>query len=193
MVRLFYDVETTGLDPNKNYIHQLAGIVEVDGEIAESFDIKSGIVPGLSVTKEALAVCHITEKDLAGYQSPKSAHFQFTGILKKYVDRFDRHDKAWLVGYNNRYFDDYFLRNWFLLNGDNYFGSYFWSDSQDTMTLASAYLEGERRIGMRDFRLETVAREIGIVVDDGRLHDASYDAELTRAVYRIVRGIELEI
>lgn len=193
MVRIFYDVETTGLDPNKNYIHQLAGIVEVNGEVAESFDIKSGVAPGLSVTKEALAVCNISVDDLARYQSPKSAHTQFTRILKKYVDRFDRHDKIWLVGYNNRYFDDYFLRNWFLLNGDNYFGSYFWSDSQDTMTLASVYLEGERRIWMKDFRLETVAKEIGICIDESRLHDASYDAELTRQVYRIVRGIDLEI
>jgi DNA polymerase-3 subunit epsilon len=46
---------------------------------------------------------------------------------------------------------------------------------------------------MKDFKLMTVAQEVGLVVDESRLHDANYDIELTRGVYRIVTGLDYEL
>jgi DNA polymerase-3 subunit epsilon len=46
---------------------------------------------------------------------------------------------------------------------------------------------------MIDFKLKTVAKELGLWVDETRLHDAEYDIELTRSVYRIVTGIDYEL
>lgn len=37
---LFFDCETTGIDPKKNAIHQLSGIMDIDGIIKETFDYK---------------------------------------------------------------------------------------------------------------------------------------------------------
>jgi len=53
------------------------------------------------------------------------------------------------------------------------------------MVLASQYLM-EQRPGMVDFKLATVAKELGINTEEGKLHDASFDILLTRAIYDIV-------
>lgn len=107
-------------------------------------------------------------------------------MLAKYVDKFNKKDKFFLVGYNNAAFDNQFLRGFFLQNGDVYFGSWFWANSIDVMVLASAYL-AERRPEMENFKLSTVAKFLGVSVSDDSLHNALYDIELTRAVYDIVK------
>lgn len=35
---LYYDLETTGVKYWKNGIHQIAGMIEIDGEIVEAFN-----------------------------------------------------------------------------------------------------------------------------------------------------------
>lgn len=52
--------------------------------------------------------------------------------------------------------------------------------------LLAAYVLRERRPHMPNFKLMTVARELGIEVDESRLHDAEYDIELTKAMYKAV-------
>ena len=37
---LWVDVETTGLDRHRHGIIQIAGMVEVDGEVVETFDLR---------------------------------------------------------------------------------------------------------------------------------------------------------
>ena len=183
-IKIFYDLETTGVDPRKHGIHQIAGLVEVDGLIAEAFDIRAQPNPKAKIEPEALAVGGITEDDLVLYPPMREAFRDFKAILAKYLDKYDKRDKAWLVGYNNRGFDDVFLRAWFGQNGDEYFGSWFWSDTVDVMVLASQYLMSKRR-DMPNFRLGTVAEYAGIETDKGRLHDAAYDVNLTRQLYYI--------
>ena len=110
---------------------------------------------------------------------------KFVNMLAKYVDRFDKRDKFFLVGYNNAAFDNQFLRGFFLQNGDVYFGSWFWSNSFDVMVLATSYL-AERRAEMENFKLSTVAKFLGIWVSDDELHNAMYDIELTMKIFNIV-------
>ncbi len=43
-----------------------------------------------------------------------------------------------------------------------------------------------RRAGMKDFKLLTVARELGLKVDETKAHDARYDIALTREMFRIL-------
>ena len=85
--KIFYDLETTGVDHRRNGIHQLAGCIEIDGEIVESFNFK--VAPNL--------------------------------------------------------------------------------------------------------KLMSVAREVGILIDESKLHDANYDILITRAVYNIVTGSDFEL
>lgn len=108
---------------------------------------------------------------------------EFTNLLGKYVDKYDKTDKFFLCGYNNASFDNQFLRAWFVQNGDNYFGSWFWSSAIDVMVLAAQALM-EQRHKMKDFKLRTVAEQLGIVIEEERLHDAMYDIVLTHEVYK---------
>ena len=73
-----------------------------------------------------------------------------------------------------------------------FFGSWFHAGSLDVMVLASQYLI-ERRHTMPNFKLMGVAREVGIAIDESKLHDADYDILITRAVYNIVTGLDFEL
>ena len=41
MKKLYFDCETTGLDPIKNDIIQIAGVIEIDGHNMVDFNFKS--------------------------------------------------------------------------------------------------------------------------------------------------------
>lgn len=192
MVKIFYDVETTGTKPNKHSIHQLSGIIEVDGVIAEEFNYKVRPHPKAEITKEAMSVCGKTEKEILAYPEMGIVFAAFTNLLKKYVNPYEKTSKAWLIGFNNRSFDDLFLRMFFELNKNPYYNSWFWSDSIDVLCLASEYLM-DRRTSMPSFKLKRVASELGLSVDENELHDALFDARITRDIYRIVTGIEYEL
>ena len=98
---------------------------------------------------------------ILSYPAMGYVYGQFTAILNKYVDKYNKQDKFFLAGYNNASFDNQFLRAWFLQNGDKYFGSYFWSNSIDVMVLATPYLASQRS-QMENFKQGTVAKALGI-------------------------------
>lgn len=192
IIKIFYDVETTGENPNKHSLHQVAGLIEVDEQVVEEFNIYSRPHPKAILEPEALNICKVTREQLQSYPDMRDAKNEFCRILAKYINKYDKSSKAYLVGYNNCGFDNRFLRMWFTLCDDPYFGSWFWADSRDTLVLASEYLEN-RRTSMPNFQLHTVAQTLGLEVDASRLHDASYDVLLTRQIYRIVTNREIEI
>lgn len=185
MKLVFFDLETTGTNPGKHGIHQISGQIVIDGVVKESFDFHVQPNPKALIEEEALKVGGVTREQILAYPPMQQVYQEFVAMLGKYVDKFNKKDKFFLVGYNNAAFDNQFLRGFFLQNGDVYFGSWFWSNSIDVMVLASAYL-ATRRPEMENFKLSTVAKTLGIVVNDDSLHDAMYDIELTKAVFDIV-------
>ncbi len=184
MKLFFYDIETTGVKFWKNGIHQVSGCIEIDGEVAEYFNFKVQPHPQSEIEEEALKIGNVTKEQVMNYPPMKEVYSLLVKMLSKYVDKFNKQDKFFLVGYNNSAFDNQFLRAFFIQNLDNYFGSWFWSDSHDAMVLASNYLKKDRHT-MKDFKLMTVAAQLGICVDSEKLHDAAYDIELTRSIYKI--------
>lgn len=185
MKRLFYDVETTGLKPNKHSIHQLAGKVIIDGECKETFDIRMQPNPKALIDDEALKIAGVTREQILGYQPFEKGYEQFITIVNRYVDVYNKKDKFHLVGYNNRAFDDDFLRGLFKQNQNQYFGAYFWSDSIDVLPIASISLE-PIRASLPDFKLKTVAGAVGIQIDESKLHDALYDIDITEQILNIL-------
>lgn len=188
MKQLFYDLETTGVHPGKNGIHQISGIVVIDGEQKETFNIQLQPNEKAIIEDEALAVAGITRETLKTYQSFRSGYLAFVVLIQKYIEKFDKKDKFQLIGYNNRSFDDQFLRGLFLQNNDNYFGYYFWADSSDVLVLASECLK-EKRTELVDFKLKTVAEYCGVTVDESKLHDAQYDIYLTIELYKHLKTV----
>ena len=192
MIKIFFDVETTGLNVKKHSIHQVAGLIEVDGKVVEKFDIKTRPHPKAELDPTALNICKKTGAELLAYQDMKTAHKELTTLLGNRINKFDRKDKAFLIGYNISYFDCTFLRAWFEQNNDNYYDSWFWKSEIDVMSLAAQYLI-LRRPDMPSFKLKRVAKELGLEVEEDSLHDAFYDVKLTRQIYRIVTGEEVEL
>lgn len=185
MKLFFFDLETTGVNPAKNGIHQISGEIVINGETKESFDFKVQPNPKAIIERQALDVCSVTIEQIMDYPTMKEIYNKLIEMLSKYVDKFNKFDKFFLVGYNNASFDNQFLRGFFLQNGDQYFGSWFWSNSFDVMVLATPYL-AERRSEMENFQLSTVARFLGVTVEEQALHDAGYDIYLTKSIFDIV-------
>lgn len=186
MKLMFFDLETTGTNPARNGIHQISGQIVIDGKKVEDFDFHVQPNPKAVIEEQALSVAGVTREQVLAYPSMGEVYKQLVAMLGKYVDKFNKKDKFFLVGYNNSAFDNQFLRGFFLQNGDNYFGSWFWANTIDVMVLATAYL-AERRPEMENFKLSTVAKFLGVAVSDDSLHNAFYDIELTKAIYEIVK------
>jgi len=187
MKLFFFDLETTGLDNQKHAIHQISGKIIIDGVEKTKFNFKVKPFEGALIDATALKIGGVTEEQIMQYPSCHQNYVSFVTLIQKYVNRFDTGDKFHLVGYNNSSFDNQFLRSFFKVNKDDYFGSYFWSDSIDVMVLASNFLKHERH-NIRDFKLKTVAQWLKIDVDAKRLHDAEYDIELTEKIFNIIES-----
>lgn len=186
--RFFYDTETTGVNYRRCSIHQLSAIIEIDGEVVETLNMFIKPHPNAEITQEALNVGGVTEEQIQAYPSMEEQFKVLTKTLDKYVDKFDKTDKFFFVGFKNASFDDEFLKKYFDLMKTG-FWLYFWPSSIDVSVLAAQYLINIRHT-MPSFKLHRVAKTIGITVDDEKLHDALYDVELTRAVYQTVSKIE---
>lgn len=179
---LFFDLETTGTKFWRNGIHQIGGIIDIDGEEKERFDIRVAPNPVAAIEQEALDVAGVTMEQIQSYQPMASGYMQLLSILEKYVSRYDKKDKFYLAGYNNASFDNAFLRAFFVQNGNQFFGSYFWPNCLDVYVFVTPFLF-DVRPGMENAKLMTVARQMGIEIDEDKLHDATYDIELTRLIY----------
>lgn len=128
-------------------------------------------------------------EEIKNFTAPEEIFEKFQIMLEKYVSPYDKADKFFMVGYNCEKFDSQFLRQWFIDNGSNFYGSYFWVPTIDVMLLAVPILMEQRHL-MKNFKLNTIARTFDIEVDDKKLHDAEYDIYLTEAVYKKIFDIE---
>lgn len=189
MKMLFLDVETTGLDPRQHTIHQLSGQVFIDGEFKEEFDFDIQPHERGRIDSAALRVSGLSVAEIMLYPSRQMQSQKFFEILRKYVDRYDKYDKFFFVAYN-AHFDNGFLRKFMEQNGDKYFGSYFWSNNIDVMVLAAEHLK-EVRHKMVNFKQVTVAKELGIEVDESQLHNSLYDIKIMRQIYEAVTKKEV--
>lgn len=186
MKLLFFDLETTGIKYWRNGIHQISGEIVIDGVSQETFNFNVCPNPSCDIEEEALQICNVTKEQILAYPPMQDIYSEFVEMLSKYVDKYNKKDKFFLVGYNNASFDNNFLKAFFVQNGDNYFYSWFWINSIDVMVLATQHLMHERP-DMTDFKQGTVAKALGIEIEADKLHDAAYDIQLTKAIFEKVR------
>lgn len=182
----FYDTETTGVQFWRNGIHQIAYAIVIDGILKERHNLKVRPHINAIIEDEALKVGNVTREQIMAYPVMDLAYQQIVKTVNKYVDKYNRQDKLHLAGYNIGSFDNPFFRAFFVQNNDKYFGSLFWSDSIDVMVLASNKLK-EVRHTMANFKQATVAKQLGIEVDETKLHDADYDLDVCMAIYNKVK------
>lgn len=186
MVKIFLAIQTTGFDPRLHGIHRISGLVEVSGAPVDIIEISMQPHPKAQIDEAVIRKSGTTPERLKTLQSMQDGYREFITAISKHIDRYDNKQKTWIVGFNNRTYTDVFLRTWFELNGDSFFGSYFYPDSLDTLVLASQHLLNQRS-AMPSFKLGRVAKTLGIEVDETRLEaDSSYAVWIIHKVYKIV-------
>jgi DNA polymerase-3 subunit epsilon len=179
---LFFDCETTGLDPVKNDIIQLAGIIEIDGKEVEEFDFKCQPFSYDNISLDALAKNEISLDDIKCFAMPLKTQRAFVEILGKYCDKFDKNDKFYPAGFEVG-FDINFLSQWFEKCGDKYIGS--WIDRRrplDPRYLLSI-MDYQGKISLPDYKLKTVSDHFSIVI---KAHDALSDIRATKLIFKRV-------
>ena len=189
---VFIDVETTGVNPERNGLIQISGCVQIGNQIMESFDYFVRPFPSDEIEEQALQVTGIDCRQLLPpgspgflqvpgqeFYDPHDIYARLQVMFGRYVDQYDKTDKFQFVGYNSHSFDMPFLRSFWQKNGDRFFGSWFWYPCLDVMLIWAQLLQSKRP-QLADFKLATLARHCQIDVDDKRLHDSQYDIELTR-------------
>lgn len=181
---LFLDTETTGLEPGTHGVVQVAGIVEVDGEVREEFDFLARPFPGQLYEAKALEVNRRTVEEIKGFPDPMEVHAKLKAIFKKYVDPYNRADKFVIAGQNIA-FDYDMMEAFWQKCGDKYW--YSWVDFRglDIIT-ATALFQAAGRFRLPNMRLETVAAHFGIPL---KAHDALHDIRATREIYHRYVGM----
>lgn len=180
------DVETTGLYAFKHAITQLSGVIDINGKEAERFDFRCRPHEEAEVDMKALEANGQTADEIAEWENPAVVFDQFTSLLQKYVNPFDKNDKAYFVAYNAK-FDEEFVRKFFSLHGKRkkaYYGSFFHQQAICTMILMNFHLKSQRHM-LPNFKLGTVSAACGLTPEGVGLHDGMTDVLLSRGLYNI--------
>lgn len=180
----YIDVETGGVDPEKDALLQVSGCIEIEGIVVEPFNYFIRPFTNDRVSEEAMKVTGITYEMIESdqFMPPTTGYAVLHTLFNRYVDKYNKKDKMHFVGYNAN-FDHDFIRSFFVKNKDNYYGSFFSYPCIDVMTLW-AYRLMDVRHHLSDFKLMTVAKHVFGEIDESRLHDAEYDIELTRRLFK---------
>jgi DNA polymerase-3 subunit epsilon len=179
---IYLDTETTGLDPARHELTQLAYIIEVDGECKVERSMNMRPLHPETIEEAALLVQGRTREQLDQFQHPFAAYTLFIEDLAAHVDKYNREDKLTPCAYNGR-FDLDFLKAWFLSLGDQYFGS--WQNWRLVDPMSVCYwLAGRGQLSLPDYKLATVARHFG--VDTGVSHDALSDVRALRGIVNVL-------
>ena len=188
---LWIDLETTGLEPLRHAIIQLAAIAEIDGEIVEEVDLRMRPLAKHKIDEEALASNNLTEPEIRTYPHQADQYRAFEDFLTRYINRYEKLDKFVLAGYNINTFDEPFLRQLFLDNATDrkarkyggYFGSWFFWPKRDAQTYLAEHIV-EHGLRLPNYKLATVCEHFNIPITP---HDALSDIQATRTLYNVLR------
>ena len=199
-VILFYDLETTGLDPVKCGIHQISGAFVVNGKIVETFNHYVKPKKGCECSKEAMELAGHTYEEMMTLDQYRPMEVVFKEVYSRILyycgglnesGKVEWGKKIYTAGYNIHKFDGPFMRQWFLDNGANQSGNpcFEWgwvtSGELDVMLIAEPVLMKVRG-RMKNFKQYSVAQALGIPVDESKLHEAGYDIELCFNIYKAI-------
>lgn len=176
---IWIDIETTGLNPQRHAMVQVAGIVEVDGVMGERWNLRMRPDINAEIDDTALAINGLTREKMAEHPySAAKGCAMLRGILSKY----ERYIIAgWRVAFDVRFLCALFEMHGGFSDFDVQRSLY---PVLDVAPMAVAYLAEINALQtVAPFNLGSVADYLR-VMPIGELHDAETDVRLTREVYR---------
>ena len=181
---LWFDTETTGLDPVLQDVIQIAGKIIVGGDVKEEFNFLCQPFSFENIQQQALDTNGRTVEELRGFDHPRIAYTAMTKMLGKHCNKFNKADKFVACGQNVR-FDMEFTSQWFKKNGDDYFFSWVFPAPLCTMQMAVMLeIKEKQKIFIPNYKLETLCKCLGVELDNA--HNALADIEATRKVASII-------
>lgn len=173
------------MDPKSNAVVQIAGLIEINDEIVEKFDLFCAPHKDAVIDPVALEINKRTLQEIQSFPPLSQAIVKLKNVLGKYVSRYDKNDKFVAAGYNVG-FDREMLYSAFKNIGDNYgFGCWCFSVARDVCTLVSdAIIELDLRLP--NYQLGTVCSYYGIPIE---AHNALGDIQATRTLYHTLNSL----
>lgn len=184
----FFDCETTGTDPLRHEITQLAYIIDIDGTpVLERSILMRPLKPD-TIDEKALEVQGRTREQLEQYGHPFLGYTQLLADFSAHVDKYDSKDKMIPVAYNAS-FDVSFISEFFNIQKDKYLGS--WIDRRKTLDPQAFYrykhhLDDVLFPMNEDSKLISIARVLGVSLTNA--HDALADVLALREIHYILTG-----
>lgn len=178
----YFDSETTGLDCSKHSMWQMAWIIEIDGKVVDSANVKMQPIKEREVDIEAFKKTNNMDSwsKLDTFKPQEVVFGDFVRYLENYVDKYNKEDKFYFVAQNTS-FDYGFLKSWFEYNQHKYMGSYFHYHLIDLIPI-SMILKLSDFINPKSLKLEEIAAHLGLRFE-GQAHDALADVRMLRAVF----------
>ena len=189
---MFFDLETTGTNPELHGIHQISGAFVVDGQIAETFNYHVKPREGCQCDPYAMQMAGHTYEEMMASDEYRPMREVFAELLEKIIQydggilkdsHPDYNRRIFAGGYNIHKFDMEFLRRWFTDSGAPYGIGYYIAEAIDVMLLAVPALM-RWRSKMPGFTQEEIAWALGVKIDSEKLHDADYDITVCVEIYR---------
>ena len=185
MNKLWVDVETTGLRYYENEIIQLAYLIDIDDKIVDEGNIF--IKPNRfdTIDLQALSVSNTTLESFndSKYMNSKDACKKLLCKLSEYNISYN--NRFMLCCYNNRSFDDWFIREFIRVNLDKpdykITYKYFYNIGIDVITLLPLL---EMKLGIQTkHKLTDLCDYFKIPI---KAHDAMSDIKATYIIFKIV-------
>ena len=168
------DVETTGLDRERDRIIQIAAVVFESGVPTEQWS--TFVNPGRHIPAEATRINNITDSMVRQAPSQQEAARLFLGFIG------DAAKKGTILCAHNAEFDMAFIGE--TLKGASLDGDFF---VIDTLSLARKYV-----YDVQNYKLTTLARKLRIIVDDA--HRADADAVMCgKLLVRLLSPMQMEV
>ncbi|MCJ8341669.1 MAG: 3'-5' exonuclease [Cetobacterium sp.] len=175
---LWIDTETTGLSSNAAPI-QISGIVTIDDEVKEEFNIFLKPFTGATIEDEALSVHGLTMEEINRFQESSDGYNQLIEIFNKYINKYDREDKFIVAGYNVD-FDLKQLRKLAEVHKDRYINSYLSYSKIDPLQLIVPLQVLNKLPRLENNKLETWCKYFNIQL---KAHDSLEDIRATRTLF----------
>lgn len=173
---IYFDTETTGVDPRVHEIVQFAAIVEIDGNVVEEVNWNCQPTRWISIDPQALLTTGLTKEKLQSFEVPSVIAYNIRLLFDRHINKYDKTDKFYPAGHNVQ-FDLDFLQAFWKQHTDKYgTGSYQNWRCLDSRVLAN-FLLYKGIINCPDVKLETLCKHFNIPI---RAHDAMSDIRATR-------------
>lgn len=176
---LYFDVETTGLDPVKNDIIQFSGLL-ITSEEKDEINLLMRPYDTTHIDREALIIQNRTLSEVLSWPDPKEQFSVLEEWLENQIDRFDPEDKAIPVAFNAQFDLSFWTEYTAKITGDRKYGIGSWvkrSCTQDPLYVVR-FLE---RVGvlppLESHKLEGLCTFFNIPL---QAHDAMSDVRALR-------------